>query len=202
MKSSTAKPTVLLIETHPEPSAEKLAPYIHWLEPHFDVTNIYVAALESTTVTQDSIVVTGSEWEILKNPVPEALLRLYRETAKPLLGICWGHQTLALAWGASIISGPIIQTIEKMRILEPDELLEGVGETFYGFESHYEHVVKNEALLKHFDILASSPSCQVEAIRHKSRPLWGTQFHPERSGELGFPFAVNFARIVMLTIDK
>lgn len=193
---TSSKPSVLLIETHPEPSREKLAPYIHWLEPHFAVTNVYIAALESTIVEQDAIVVTGSEWEILKNPVPEALLRLYRETAKPLLGICWGHQTLALAWGASIISKPIIQTIEKMRVLKQDEFLDGMGETFYGFESHYEHVVRNPVLLEHFDVLASSPSCEVEAIRHKKRPLWGAQFHPERSGELGMPFARNFYRIV------
>lgn len=196
MKSSTVKPSVLLIETHPEPSAEKLAPYINWLEPHFEVTNVYVAALESTSVSQDAIVVTGSEWEILKNPVPDVLLRLYREITKPLLGICWGHQTLALAWGASIISKPIVQTIEKMRVLKPDEFLQGIGETFYGFESHYEHIVRNPALLEHFDVLATSPSCEVEAIRHKIRPLWGTQFHPERSGELGLPFAANFAAIV------
>lgn len=190
------KPSVLIIDCHPEPLLEKLAPYVKWLEPHFEVSTVYFSQLESTEIKEDAAVVTGSEWQILKVPVPSLMQTLYREIQKPLLGICWGHQTLARAWGASITSKPFIQTIEKIRVLKRDEFLKDMGECFYAFESHYEHVVADETLLAHFDVLANSASCEVEAIRHKSRPLYGTQFHLERSGELCLAIARNFADIV------
>jgi len=186
-----------LIDSHPEPTPDKIRPYIEWLKPHFNVRTIYVTELTSTEVKEDSIVVTGSEWQILRVPVPGIMTRLYLETRKPLLGICWGHQTLAHAWGARITSKPFIQTVEKIEVGKKDKLLEGMGERFYAFQSHYEHVVKDKALLKHFDVLADSASCEVEAIRHKERPLFGTQFHLERSGEICLPMAQNFAKIVI-----
>ena len=39
-------------------------------------------------------------------------------------------------------------------------------------------------------------TCRVEVIEHLERPLWGVQFHPERSGSSGRQLAANFARIV------
>jgi len=85
------KPSVLIVESFPQPDAEELKPYIDWLAPHFEINSVYIANLDSSGITQDSIVVTGSKWQIAKDPIPEALTKLYQETTKPLLAICWGH---------------------------------------------------------------------------------------------------------------
>ncbi len=174
-----------------------MSAYVTWLEPHFGVTTVYVDEVKSLDVSEDAIVVTGSERQITKDPVPEVITKLYLETEKPLLGICWGHQTLAYAWGAKVIrKNRFIERDEVIRVLRTEELLYNMGLFFTASESHYEHVVPDANLKKHFELLAYSSSCKVEVIRHIERPLWGVQFHPERSGAAGKRLAANFARIV------
>jgi len=190
------KPSVLLVDAHPQPTDDKLRPYLDWLGPHFKITTVLVNRFESPKISTDAVVVTGSEWQINRDPVPPVIIKICRETQKPFLGICWGHQVLAHAWGAQVIKKPFIETIETIRVSQPDRLLAAIGNAFYAFESHYEHVVEDKRLLDNFEVLASSGSCAVEAIHHKHRPLWGVQFHLERSGEICKPIARNFAAIV------
>ena len=62
--------------------------------------------------------------------------------------------------------------------------------------SHYCEVKK---LPKGFELLASSDHCRIEAMRHKHKPLYGTQFHPEAYDEPflhGKRLLENFAAIV------
>jgi len=75
-------------------------------------------------------------------------------------------------------------------------LFDDLGLFFEAWESYYEHVVRNPRLSRNFEVVAHSASCDVEVIRHKTRLLWGVQFHPERSGDTGEFIARNFARIV------
>lgn len=194
------KPTVLLIEAHAEPEKERenLQAYFEWLSPHFDITHIHVNDMRSVNLTQDCVVVTGSRWQIATDPVPEALTRLYQTTKRPLLGVCWGHQTLASAWGAKVIQkAEEIKGNEVIHVLDTGDLLEGMGLHFTAHQSHYEHVVRDHNLRKNFRLLADSASSQVEAIKHQELPLWGVQFHPERSAQSGKLLAANFARMVL-----
>jgi len=193
------KPSVLLIECHhdPEEEKDKLQAYIDWLAPFFKITHVYVADMTSTEVKEDAVVVTGSRWQIATDPVPEVITKLFLETGKPLLGVCWGHQTLAHAWGAKVVKkNRFIERDETIRVLKTEELLYNMGLFFTASESHYEHVVPDKNLKKYFELLAYSSSCKVEVIRHIERPLWGVQFHPERSGSSGKRLAANFAEIV------
>jgi GMP synthase (glutamine-hydrolysing) len=50
-----------------------------------------------------------------------------------------------------------------------------------------------------FVLLASGDHCRIEAMRHRTRPLYGTQFHPEACAEPflhGKRLLANFAAIV------
>lgn len=191
------KPTVLIIESFPQPDAEELKPYVDWLAPHFEINSVYITDLDPANISQDSIVVTGSKRQIAKDPIPEALTKLYQETTKPLLAVCWGHQALAAAWGAKVVKKrEFIERSETINESKNDALLDNLGLFFSAYESHYEHVVRNPRLNRNFEVVAHSASCGVEVIRHKTRLLWGVQFHPERSGKTGLLIAANFSRIV------
>ncbi len=105
-------------------------------------------------------------------------LRLIRTLQKPTLGICGGHQLLALAFGGSVEgSGRAIKGFQRIQILERAQIFEGLRETVFMRQNHHDHVPK---LPEGFRLLASSTATKVEAMRHTSAPLYGLQFHPER----------------------
>jgi len=190
------KPSLLLVNACLDADDPCVPTYLAMLEPFFTVTTVHVDALASPRFAEDAAVVTGATRLITRDPAPETLYALYRETQKPLLGICYGHQTLAHAWGARVVKKEFFEADADIHISRPDALLAGFEKTFTAFKSHFEHVAADFRLTRHFDVLATSDWCAVEVIRHRTRPLWGTQFHPERSGEAGERIAANFCRIV------
>lgn len=77
-----------------------------------------------------------------------------------------------------------------------DPLFSGLPKTMIMRCSHYCEVKR---LPRSFTILASSSHCRIEAMRHRTRPLYGTQFHPEAYEEPwlhGKRLLANFAGIV------
>lgn len=80
--------------------------------------------------------------------------------------------------------------------VKQDPLFEGLPETMTMRCSHYCEV---KQLPPGFDLLAGSGHCEIEAMRHASRPLYGTQFHPEAYEAPFFDGRTllrNFARMV------
>ncbi len=95
----------------------------------------------------------------------------------PILGICAGHQFMASHLGGK--AGPskvpefgkVLVTID-----DEDDLFKGLPETLVAWESHNDEVLE---MPKGFVALAHSDNCQIQAMKHTSRPLYGLQFHPE-----------------------
>jgi len=125
---------------------------------------------------------------------PESLagvVEVIRKASQPTLGVCGGHQQIALAFGAPV---------DLMARLEPGEGYEGakrergyfpietIGETtgegiFTGlppritvWHSHFDEV---KGLPRGFQVTAANENCAIQAMQHTERPLFGVQFHPE-----------------------
>jgi GMP synthase-like glutamine amidotransferase len=83
-----------------------------------------------------------------------------------------------------------------VRQTRSDPLFAGLPKTMIMRCAHYCEVKK---LPPDFVLLAASSHCAIEAMRHVTRPLYGTQFHPEAFEEPFFhgkKLLGNFARIV------
>jgi para-aminobenzoate synthetase len=95
----------------------------------------------------------------------------------PVLGVCLGHQGIALEFGGAVervepAHGEICR-IEH----NGDSLFHGVPPRFNAVRYHSLAVA--EPLPSALRKIAWSPDGRPMALRHKSRPLWGVQFHPE-----------------------
>ncbi len=96
----------------------------------------------------------------------------------PVLGVCFGHQLMARAFGAEVVmDGRHVLGMVKTQVLADDPIFEGLPKSLMLLESRYE-VVKS--LPKGFHLLASSETSMIAAMKHRNRPLYGVQFHPER----------------------
>lgn len=128
------------------------------------------------------LILTGSEASIVEREewVWEEVefVRAALERGLSVLGSCYGHQLLALALRGSAhvrrCPQPEVGWI-PVKILQSSGLLGRPG-TAYTFSIHFDEVIH---LDNDFSILASTPSCPVQAFVLKGKPVWGIQFHPE-----------------------
>lgn len=95
----------------------------------------------------------------------------------PILGICLGHQIIAKAYGGEIGAAGI-ESYAKIEISIRDEndIFKGMGDKMQVWASHKDEV---RTLPNGFKLLADSSICNIEAMKHEEKPLYGIQFHPE-----------------------
>lgn len=101
-----------------------------------------------------------------------------RDASVPVLGVCFGHQMMALAFGGQVVKDTrhVLGFVETT-VVGSDPLFGGLERPVMLLESRWE-VVKG--LPKGFRLLATSDTSSIAAMRHHSRPLYGVQSHPER----------------------
>jgi GMP synthase (glutamine-hydrolysing) len=110
-----------------------------------------------------------------------------KQASQPILGICGGHQQIALAYGAKV---------GLMERLEPGEgyngakrergflPIENTGESlFKGLPREitvwHNHCDEVKELPDGFRVTASNETCKIQAMQQKGRRLYSVQFHPE-----------------------
>jgi GMP synthase (glutamine-hydrolysing) len=111
------------------------------------------------------------------------------------LGICLGHQIIGRAFGGEVARGESGEyAAVEIDILEPDDLFKGLGRKLTVWESHRDEVSR---LPEDFILLAKSEVCAVEAMKHKSKSIYGVQFHPEvHHTPDGFDILRNFVNVI------
>lgn len=156
----------------------------------------------------DAVVISGSKARIVipsEKALFENVSRLIKNCNLPILGICYGHQLLCSAFDAKMKSlGHEVHCFEKVEVIETDGIFNGfkAGQSIPLSEHHNDYVSKESLETAGFTLLAKSNSCEVEAVKHGTKPFYGVQFHPERINIKGVSHAEghkvieNFFRIV------
>ena len=149
-------------------------------------------------IDADALVLSGGAPRIAWESPKLGLCIDYIEHFKgPILGICVGHQLMAVYYGGKAGPSEIPEYgLAKVEVLEEDDLFKGIPREFLAWESHNDEV----KAVKDFAILALSENCKIQAIKHKIKPHYGIQFHPEvNDTEHGEEIYRNFVKVVKQT---
>jgi GMP synthase (glutamine-hydrolysing) len=101
-----------------------------------------------------------------------------RDSHVTVLGVCFGHQLMAHAFGSRVVKDKEnVLRFVKTTALVRDPLFSGLPQNMMLLESRQEVV---QTLPAGFQLIARSETSPIAAMKHETRPLYGVQFHPER----------------------
>ena len=114
----------------------------------------------------------------------------------PILGICLGHQAIALAFGGQVVTSNEICHGKVVEITHSNsKIFKNIPVTFNATRYHSLVIDKN-SLPQEIDIIARSKNNIIMAVEHKNENLFGFQFHPESiETKFGIKMIDNFLKI-------
>lgn len=124
----------------------------------------------------DGIIVSGSPQgdDIVEHHLP--WFRWLKKTEKPVLGICAGHHITGFLYGAKLLRSEEPESGDySIELLAYDPLFSGLPKTMEVKQMHNDSVT----LPADFELLATSVTCKNQLMKHKRKPLYTCQFHPE-----------------------
>ncbi len=142
----------------------------------------------------DAIVLSGGAPSIFYEKSKLGNQEEYLEELEvPILGICVGAQIMAEHFNGKC--GPArFPEYGKTEIFidDHDEIFAGLPDSFIAWESHNDEIKEVGELLS----LAHSKNCRHQAIKHRKKPIYGVQFHPEvEHTQYGYQIFKNFLEI-------
>ncbi|WP_280403308.1 aminodeoxychorismate/anthranilate synthase component II [Nocardia brasiliensis] len=107
------------------------------------------------------------------------LVRACARHAVPLLGVCLGHQAIGEAFGATVTRAPELLHGKTSSVFHIGAgVLAGLPDPFTATRYHSLTVLE-ETLPAQIEVLGRTESGIVMAMRHRTLPIQGVQFHPE-----------------------
>ena len=97
----------------------------------------------------------------------------------PILGVCLGHQAIGQHFGGKVIRAPEPVHGKPVEVSHDGKtIFEGIDGNFKAGRYH-SLVVERGSLPDCLEISSESPDGLIMAMRHRTLPLEGVQFHPE-----------------------
>src|SRR6266571_2707822 len=154
-------------------------------EPFQNITPEFVK-----TLSPSHVVLSGQShpWDCYSSQSLAGVFHVVRDARQPILGVCGGHQQMALAFGAPV---DLIERLApgegyegafrergycEVELSSESPLFEGLPQKLTVWESHCDEV---KELPPHFIRTANNQVSDIQAMQHTSLPLFAVQFHPE-----------------------
>ncbi len=126
-----------------------------------------------------AVILSGGPASVTEDLSPRAPDGIFA-AGVPVLGICYGQQTMAEQLGGKVESGPDREFGRAfLSVATPSPLFEGVwapGERYHGWSSQVDRVTR---LPEGFEIIGTSENAPFAAVADEARRFYAVQFHPE-----------------------
>jgi anthranilate synthase component 2 len=112
---------------------------------------------------------------------------------QPILGVCLGHQSIGQAYGGEVVRAKSIMHGKTSQIHHNGKgVFKGLPNPFTATRYH-SLAVKRETLPDDLEVTAWTDDGEIMGFQHKTRPVYGVQFHPESiATEGGHQLLANF----------
>jgi anthranilate synthase/aminodeoxychorismate synthase-like glutamine amidotransferase len=97
----------------------------------------------------------------------------------PLLGVCLGHQSLAIAYGGEVVRAERLMHGKTSKIQHDGKTIFHLLPQSFDATRYHSLIVKRETLPSCFEISAETAEGEIMGLRHRSLGIEGVQFHPE-----------------------
>jgi len=157
--------------------AQLIARRVRELGVYSELVRPDISAEKLKTLNLKGIILSGGPASVYEPNAPRCDPAIF-DIGVPILGICYGMQL-----GAQILGGNVkpakAREFGRAKLTIPenaDALVKGLPQETTVWMSHGDQV---HDLPADFIALAATPTCPFAAARHKTRPFYGVQFHPE-----------------------
>jgi GMP synthase (glutamine-hydrolysing) len=126
------------------------------------------------------LILSGGPASVYAAGAPQCDPQLF-ELGIPVLGICYGMQLACQALGGKVQSHPAREYGRAQCTIhndsrDGDDLFAGISRQTQVWMSHGDQV---DRVSEDFESLAATGTCPHAAVKHRRRPIYGLQFHPE-----------------------
>ncbi|TLY19902.1 MAG: aminodeoxychorismate/anthranilate synthase component II [Nitrospirae bacterium] len=97
----------------------------------------------------------------------------------PILGVCLGHQSLAVAFGGEVVRADQLMHGKTSKIRHDGKTIFHQLPNPFDATRYHSLIVKRETLPTCFEISAETAEGEIMGLRHRSLGIEGVQFHPE-----------------------
>ncbi|MFC0865025.1 anthranilate synthase component II [Sphaerimonospora cavernae] len=108
-----------------------------------------------------------------------SLVRHCAERGLPLLGVCLGHQAIAVAYGATVARAPELMHGRTSLISHDGRGVFRSIPSPVTMTRYHSLAVVPDTVPDLLEVSAATPDGVIMGLRHRSAPIEGVQFHPE-----------------------
>ncbi len=147
------------------------------------VRNDQITVAAAVALTPSAILVSPGPCTPGEAGIAVPLIRAAAAQGIPLFGVCLGHQAIGEAFGGTVVRADRLMHGKTTQVVhDGSELFKGVPSPMTVMRYH-SLLIAPESMPDTLETTAWSgdrpAGSEIMALRHRDRPVWGVQFHPE-----------------------
>jgi anthranilate synthase/aminodeoxychorismate synthase-like glutamine amidotransferase len=142
------------------------------------VRNDEIAAAEIAALAPSHLVISPGPCTPNEAGISLEVIKLYAGKI-PILGVCLGHQAIGQAFGGKVVRAARVMHGKTSQISHDGKgLFTGLPNPFEATRYH-SLIIERSSVPDSLDVTAETAEKEIMAVRHKTLPVEGVQFHPE-----------------------
>jgi GMP synthase (glutamine-hydrolysing) len=157
--------------------AQLIARRVRQQKVYCEIVRHDITAARIREIAPKGIILSGGPASVYEPGAPKCDPEIFK-LGLPTLGICYGMQLACEALGGEVKSAPAREYGRAhCRVIDANnELFAGLPAKFEVWMSHGDQISQ---IANDFQSLASTETCPFTAVKHRTLPIYGLQFHPE-----------------------